>query len=142
MAIGLPDYSRGIRPGYGSGQNKAGYKVVLKNDTTPLATISGKGMIYGGYVRVEYTSSLSDSGLFLYVDDEKLGSIGFETLDRWNLDVEHSYPVYKRKYDDTNFIYVVAFSHGITFEKNIRIEYIEAGGKTPTAWWQIIYALI
>ena len=154
MAEGLPDYLRGIditlqalaeltnRPKYGSGQNAAGYRVVTANDQTILTTILGKGMIYGGYVRVEFTQTLDANGVFLYVDDEKLGSIGFEALDRWNLDVEHSYPVYKRKYDDTNFIYVIAFSHGFTFEESLRIDYLEGNGVTPTAWWQILYALV
>lgn len=154
MAKGLPDYYRGVdiilqsiaeitnRPKYGSGQNAAGYHVVTANAQTILAQITGKGMIYGGYVRIEYTSTQAGGGVFLYVDDEKLGSIGFDALRKWGMTVEHSYPVYLRTFDDVNFIYTVAFSHGFTFEESLRLDYIETDGTTPTAWWQIIYALV
>lgn len=116
--------------------------MVTANDQTILRTILGKGIIYGGYVRVMYSSTQAGSGVFLYVDDEKLGSIGFDALRIWGLNVEHSYPVYLRAFDDVNFVYAVAFSHGFTFEESLRIDYVEGDGTTPIVWWQIIYALI
>lgn len=142
MANGMPDYHRVIRPKYGAGESDAGFKVAIANDSRELTTILGKGMIYGGYLRVEYTASIVGDALFLYVDEEKIGVIGFNSLNKWSLSVEHSYPFYIRTFDDVNFIYVVAFSHGFTFERSFRLDYVESNGRTPQPWWQIIYSLM
>lgn len=142
MANGMPDYQRIIRPRYGAAQNVALFKTVTANDQVKLTEIVGKGMIYGGYLRVEHTASIAGDSLFLYVDEEKVGAIGFTALTRWNLSVEHSYPIYIRTYDDVNFIYAVAFSHGFTFDKSFQLYYTETNGQTPKPWWQIIYSLI
>jgi len=154
MASGLPDYYRGVdvayqalsqmivRPKYGGAQSVDGYLAVTASDQSILFTISGKGMIYGGYVKVEFTSSQKDSGFLIYTDGAKFGTAGFEALNMFGITLEHSYPLYLRKYDDVNFVYCMALSHGVTFETSLRLDYLEQHGATPTVWYHVIYALI
>lgn len=154
MAAGLPDYFRGVdialqalsevivRPKYGGIQSVSGHGTVGANIETLLAEVSGRGMLYGGFLRLEYTSSQKNGAFYLYVDGEWPGLASFEELNKFGITVEHSYPVYIRKYDDTSFIYCVAVSHGITFESSFKLTYVEADSTTPEIWYRVIYALI
>lgn len=142
MSSGLPDFLTNIRPRYGGAQAESTYKVVTANDQTTLLSITGKGMVYGGFLRLEHTTSQKDSGIWVYVDDEKLSVDTFEALKNYGLDVEHSYAIYLRKCDETNFRYCVALSYGITFESKFEILYSEAHGGTPKVYCRVIYALM
>ena len=154
MASGLPDYYRGVdiayqalaqvtnRPKYGGAQSADGYLAVAASQENTLFTISGKGMTYGGYVKVEYASSQKDSGFLIYLDGGLFGTAGFEALNKFGLTLENSHPLYLRKYDDVNFIYCMALSRGITFESSFSLAYLEQHGTTPTVWYHVIYALI
>lgn len=142
MASGLPDYGIGVRPVYGGGQRNAGGKLVTASDDTNLLTISGKGMVYGGYVLLDYSSSQVNSIPVIAVDDKKICNITFGTLNKFRMDAPGKYPVVLTIYDEVNFIYGVVFSYGITFETELGLSYIERHGTTPTVNYSIIYALI
>jgi len=142
MARGLPDYFKETRPRFGGAQDKSSYNIVTANDETILATITGKGVIYGGFIKLKHTATQKNSGIFVYVDEEKLGVTDFEDLELHGLTVENSYPFYLRKYDDVNFRYCVALSRDITFETKLEISYVETHGETPKVWYRVIYALI
>lgn len=142
MSSGLPDYLGGIRPRYGGAEDSSGFKVVTANDQTILTTISGKGMIYGGVLRVGPASNQKNSAIWVYVDDEKLSVDSFGSLNLWGMTKEHCYPVYLIMYDDVNLAYAVGISHGITFETSLQLMYSEVYGSTPIVTYRVIYALV
>lgn len=142
MASGLPDYSNVVRPAYGGGQRLASSKTVTASDDTTLLTITGKGMVYGGYILLDHTASQVNSIPVLAADGKKICSIKFDTLNKYNMVSPGKYPVFLTKFDNVNFIYGVAFSYGITFETEIAMNYIEAHGATPVVNYSLIYTLM
>jgi len=142
MPSGMPDYWETIRPRFGGAKAESTFTVVTANDQTVLLSISGKGMIYGGHLRLAYTVSQKNSGIWVYVDNEKLSVDTFEALKNYGLVVENSYVIYLRSFDDVNFRYCVALSYGITFENKFEVMFSEVHGGTPTVYCRVIYALV
>jgi len=154
MSHGLPDYYRGVdiayqalselinRPKYGGAQRTAGSVAVTANDTTQLISVSAKGMIYGGYLFLDHTATQKNSIFILKVDGNIIGYLSADGGNAYNINIEHNSPVYLRKYDDTNFIYCMALSHGITFETSFTVEYEEKHGGTPTLSYRVVYAVV
>lgn len=154
MASGLPDYYRGVdvayqalsqmivRPKYGGGQTTSAAVVVTANDDTVLITVSGKGMLYGGVLLFDYTSTQKNSIPVLAVDDKKIGAIKYDTLNKYSISKGGFYPVVLTIFDDVNFIYGVSFSYGLTFETELGVSFIEAHGTTPSVYCSVVYALI
>jgi len=154
MAHGLPDFYRGVdiayqalselinRPKYGGCKRSTGTMIVTANANNTLFSLSGKGMIYGGLVQTSYSASQKDALIVFYIDgalilNEKLAHLNTNVIDK-----PRSYPLVLNKYDDTNFIYAVTFSYGITFETSILLIYQENDGGTPAVGYKIFYALI
>lgn len=142
MASGLSDYYKGIRPSYGGGKQTTIETEVDAGESTILSTITGKGMLYGGVMLFEYTSTQKNSIPVLAVDGKKLCAIKYATLNKYKIYGGRTYPVVLTIYDDVNFIYGVAFSYGITFETELGISYIELHDTTPTVYCNIIYTLL
>jgi len=142
MAHGLPDYYRGMRPRYGEAQLLRVAETVTANDTTLIGSISGKGMIYGGHVCLDYTSVQGQSEVALFVDDNDIGSKRFDRLLQYGLFGKHSYATYLLKKDELNYVYVAGILPGITFETSFKIYYTERHGTTPGVAARVIYALI
>jgi len=154
MVSGLPDFYSGVdvklqelsqlivRPKYGGGLSTTSVITVAANTDTILATIAGKGMVYGGVVLFDYTSEQKNSIPVMAVDGEKLGAIKYETLNKYGIRQGQQYPVTLTIYDNVNFVYGVAFSYGVTFETELSVSFIELHGGTPTVYCDIIYALI
>ncbi len=142
MAAGTPDYYRTIRQSFGGAKTVTSFKAVTANDETILTVITGKGIIYGGYIWVDHTVSQKDSKLIIVVDGEKISMETFANLNAHHIDRDHAYTVYMRKYDEENYIYVAAVSSGITFEENFAIDYYEAHGETPVLHWRVFYTLL
>ncbi len=142
MASGLPDYKIGVRLAYGQARQKAGGLIVKASDITEILSVTGKGVIYGGAVIVDYTASQNGSFVMLEVDDVQLSSANFFTLEAYGLDKQYCFPFYLMKYDDVNFVYTVGVMEGITFESGLRYLYEEINGDTPTVTGFLIYALM
>lgn len=154
MTRGLPDYYRGVdiayqalaqmivRPKYGGGLATWGSAVVTANAETTLITVSGKGMIYGGVVFLDHTSSQKTGIARLKADGNLLADMSFEGMNKHNIINPWSYPFYLLKFDEANFVYTVATSFGLTFETNFELAYFEQEGETPTVRFDICYALI
>lgn len=154
MATGLPDYYRGIdvtyqtlselmnRPKYGAANVAYGELVVTASAETVIVTVNGKGMVYGGVVALDHTSTQSLGIPRLYVDGSIVADSALTFLNKYGLDVENSYGIYLRVFDETNFVYGAGFSRGITFETSIEVRYREVNGSTPSVAVLLVYALI
>jgi len=142
MAVGLPDYYRGIRPRYGAARLLRQTKTVVANDTTVIDIVEGRGMIYGGDLVVLPGFAQGQSEFTLFVDEKDIGSSRFDRcLERGHIE-KHSYAYYLIKMDNVNFIYCVGIMPGITFEKSFQLSYTERHGTTPDVKIRVVYALI
>ncbi len=142
MAIGLPDYSRAIRPTYGGALLLPAVKTVSINSRTTMISVAGKGMIYGGYFALVYTSTQKNSIPEVWCDGNSISDLRFVDLNTLGLSKQGVYTTVLTKYDDVNFEYCAAISYGITFEKTLTIIYFEKHGTTPNVACAICFALV
>jgi len=154
MAHGLPDWYRGVdiayqalaqmitRPTYGGAVRTYGLATTLPNDELVFTAITGKGMVYGGYVRFDHTASQKNSKVRLYLDGNMVLDRSFYNMDKYNFIYPGAYPLVKGVYDDTNFVYSALIAYGMTFETSISLAYDEQHGETFNLYWGIVYALV
>jgi len=154
MAHGLPDYNRGVdvayqalsqmivRPKYGGAVRTSGGLVVTASVETLLCTVSGKGMIYGGWIRLDHTSTQKDSGVIMAVDGDDIFSMSFDGGIKYGITYPRCSPMILQLFDDVNFIYSVGISYGITFETEVKLSYQEEHVQTPSVGYNLVYALI
>lgn len=154
MASGRPDYFRGVdityqtlaqitnRPKYGGALSAGGAEVMPANEELSLALITGKGMIYGGYIWVDYSASQAEGLVSLYVEGTLILAIDLLDLKKFCIDRAWAGPFYIMNYDDVDFIYSLGVSYGLTFESSFEFRYTERDGGTPIVYFDIVYALI
>lgn len=142
MAIGLPDYSRGIRPGYGAPMSSDGSKVVAALGYTPLLEVTGKGMLYGGLVFLNHDSTQASGEVLLVVDGRYMITQSFYNLNLLGVNAPGYFPIILIKYDETNFIYAVGLGYGVTFDESLAVVYNELNTTTPTVFALLMYAVV
>lgn len=154
MAHGLPDYYRGIdiayqtlttqvvRPAYGGAQNSRATVAVAANSWTELVSVGGKGICYGGYVHVHYTSPQKNSLVKIEYDGALTASKSFYILNHNNLNNEKCCPIFLLKYDEVNFNHSVGLEYGITFDSSLKLFYKEQHGGTPNVNYNLVYAKV
>lgn len=154
MASGLPDYYRGIdityqtlgqvinRPKYGAALSLATAAVVLANTKTTLATILGKGMIYGGVLFCFNGGGQALAEPILEIDTNEFYPVNLSNLSGYNMVVERCNPFYILRYDAVTNIYSVGISHGYTFETGFKMIFEEKDGRTPAVSTRVAYALV
>lgn len=130
------------RPKYGGALLVHGSVAVTAGQINTLVGVDGKGMIYGGYVYLDYANSQSAGQVRMLADDQTLNYDSFSLLNNFGVTEPGRSAVFLSKYDDTNFIYCAGLSHGITFETSIELKYFENQGYTPTVHYRLVYALI
>ena len=142
MASGTPDYIREVREKFGAGKIATGSLVVTANSLNELLSITGKGVIYGGFV---YQTSLSSQRFGItYLVIDSLMSIGssYWFLNNYNITIPNSYPMTITKYDEVDYQYAVTISPAIKFESSFKLYYQETQGAAPTIYYSINYALL
>ncbi len=154
MASGLPDYYRGVdvayqalaqmivRPKYGGAISSIGELTVTASSANTVVAVAGKGMIYGGFVYLDYTSTQKNSKVWLEVDGQQLNDERFLDLQLYSLLDPRVCVLSLLKYDDVDFVYAAGFSYGVTFESTLKLIYSELHGTTPNLFFNLTYALI
>jgi len=130
------------RPKYGGAQSSSGSTAVTANDTTILTNVSGKGMTYGAFIALDHDASQKNSIPQLIIDGQVMSSTKFYSMWLYNIGYAGSFPIVLNWYDDTDFVYCVTVSYGLTFETNVALRYYEDHGDTPTVHYRLVYALI
>lgn len=130
------------RPKYGAVKCDTSYLDIRAGELETLVTITDRGIIYGGYVLLDYGSTQQQSFVTLVIDGQPTVSNSFESLVKYGLNRHRSSIVNILTYDDINFIYSVGLAHDITFESTVLLQYKENHGTTPRAYYGLIYATI
>ena len=129
------------RPKYGAANVALANMIECSaGEWTPLITVSGRGVIYGG--RVNITEAWNDSDFIaMEIDGTELGSTGMSQMWGWG----DTYPMpgwfYITRYDKTMPRLHLKIPTGITFETSARIKYY-ATATDRTVWGQLLYALV
>jgi len=154
MVSGLPDYYRGmdvafqalaqmtVRPNFGGALLETGQTEVIANDEKSLFAIDGKGMIYGGVVWLDAANSQANAQVRLKTDDVTLSDISFLRMIDYGIRNPRSWPVTINTYNNSDYIYSVGISYGVTFESKVEIVYFEDNGRTPNVHYRLVYTLI
>ena len=142
MVSGTPDFYRTIRQTFGGAKAKTGGVNVDASATTELASVNGKGMIYGGVIYVAEAATQKASVPLLFIDGVQITQTSFEAMRARNVRYENTQPLYLLQFDEINFQYCVGFSRGVTFEKSFKISYQENHGDTPSVAFEVIYAIL
>ncbi|KKN33021.1 hypothetical protein LCGC14_0807900 [marine sediment metagenome] len=130
------------RPKYGSAQLGEYEDTITIDPVISLLSVSGTGMIYGGYLTI-FTASSSLTALFkIIIDGTTLFNLTLRDVVDININKENSYVAYSLLIDEAEFEYSLAISRGITFESSIQFLFRRTPGLDSTVRLKIFYAVI
>ena len=154
MASGLPDFYRSVdlakqskaelivRPKFGGGILSAGQLTVTDGVLNNLVQINGKGMVYGGSIWLDFTSTQANSEVWLGIDGVNIAGLSMIRLKDYNIVDPGKAVITLNTYDSVNKIYSVGISYGLTFETRLDLKYYERHDVKPTVHYRIIYTLL
>ena len=142
MGIGLPDFwtswserAKGAKH-IGVSVNIAGGK---KNR---IILVNGKGVVLGGAVIAYQDVAQKDDCVSVIVDDHDFTGYEIEFLNKFGFNKNEHTSVFVMKYDESNAIYTVGITRGLSFEKNFGVIYTERSGVDRTIVILLDYVLI
>lgn len=142
MAAGMPDYQSIVRPKYGGAWSRGGSKYVDANKITDLVYVEGRGILYGGSLWLDFTSTQVDSIPRFTVDKSLLNNLSFHRLDEYCIDRPGTMPLTLNRFDIVNHVYSVSLGYGITFEYGISLSYEEVYNEQVQVHYRLVYALL
>jgi len=116
-------------PSYGGARYIQSSGSVEPGDDVVIASITGAGIIYGGFIVITDERTPERGGIGIDIDGTGFPSLTFARLDEAQIYERNNWFVYLRKYDTTNYFYVLAFTPGVTFDSSYKVHY----GRIPTA---------
>ena len=145
MAKGMPDWSTDLRIAQGAiGPDWFSDAAVL-NDITTVHDMSGKGIVFGGYLRA-YGSSPNpqNDSVRLYIDGTLVTNPTFTALYTWGAQIRDTSPIVLARYDLVNLMMTFAYGHGIVFNESIKVEFSHSGTNTvaPSLISELFHTLI
>jgi len=143
MPRGYPDYfGQSIFPKYGGARRKSFYSVIVANTENDIVVVSGKGVIFGGWLYSNYGSKQEDDIIRIYVDEIESVYHTWLGLGRQNIANGNPTPVSISRYEPFEEKYCLIIGEGVTFDTQFKITYEETGGYTPTIQCELYYSLI
>lgn len=130
------------RPKYGGSVGAVLTKNVPAGQTMTLVTLSGKGMIYGGWIRGINAVEMPEAMLQLYLDGALIQYNSWEGLNLAQIDKAHMAIMYLTLYDNATYKYCVGISYGYTFEQSLKIEFVNDSAGAAGITGRCFYALI
>lgn len=110
--------------------------------TKTLGTVTGKGMVYGGFIASQGVDIQHDDYLSLVIDGTTIYIPTFEQSVAWNQIRPNGPVLYLTIFDEVLFRYAMMVGPGVTFETSFVIRYTEAHGRTPAVSVGLMYALV
>jgi hypothetical protein len=154
MVTGYPDYQRNInlaaqsadqliqRPKYGAAQIMAGQDTIASGVLSTIASLTVRGIIYGGYISTQALVDASSSVITLIIDGVTVFLDSYENLNtRKIIDIYQDY-LYLSKYSSIPYSYAVVFSPDTTFESSIIIKLKNNIAASMTYSFNFIYSTI
>jgi len=127
---------------YGGAESEYDWKNCPGGAEISLHTVNGKGMIYGGYIRMLGILAAFVDRPIILIDDKVVSDLKYSELYEYGiLDVSVG-PLFLTAYDRITGIYNVGISGGITFENTVELRYDSNTGVAKPVRYGIIYALV
>ncbi len=130
------------RPKFGSSQQAVYSSTVGPQGTTTIISITGKGMIYGGFVSVVVNQQQSADFVIVIIDGVSFVGSSFFLSNRDQIINPSNDLFVLQRFDDINFRYKFGISYGFTFEESIVVQYIELHSNTFSILAKLYYALV
>lgn len=130
------------RPKYGGsvGDDFSGAQVGVGE--LSLYTLTGKGMIYGGWLKAQDTIDGGSSFWRITLDGAAVYYGAFSAQPVFSFPGVNSSIIYCTKYDTVDHYYFFVFGRGFTFETSIAISYNNLGAGAASVDGFLFYALI
>lgn len=129
------------RPKYGAAVSLFFTKLITTEDTSTIFSISGKGMIYGGWLDANGVGIHSDDAPEFYIDGALVQELSFNDMLSGHVVVPSISPYVLLRYDQVGFKYTVGAVYGYTFESGIVMKYVNVNGSNVSVGGLIYYAL-
>jgi hypothetical protein len=130
------------RPTYGEGEKSSFSTSVAAMDDSDLVTITGTGIIYGGYLYNYDYNIHSNDIVTVTIDGNQIFSDSYYNMNTNNLTHMYGAPVYLTLYDTENYKNGLSLSPGFTFESNFVLNYNNPYGNSTFVKGMIYYATI
>lgn len=132
-----------VRPAYGAAEVEAGSQAISYSTTYTVVSISGRGVIYFGWIFTPGATAANQETMEVWVDGVKVLSSDMLTIYQNEMFTPGSGLLYVVGWDREHTRYRVCFTPGLTFEATFELK-IKGSylGITPDYSWNVIYALI
>ena len=153
MAKGAQDYyqiiditaqsiaSLATRPTYGGvGTTYANFSVT-NGQNKEMISITGQGIIYGGYILLYASAEVVNFRCFPTIDGHSAVYQSVETIKTMNLIRPHGLTPTLIFQDEVNFDYALIIEGGVTFESTYKYNLYNLDAAAVNSWVYLYYAL-
>ena len=132
------------RPKYGAAQVATYYDVITEDDADALIDISGTGMVYGGYISLDFTGNPNYTLFSVAIDGVFSNWESLYSLNALQIVDPGMWILYEKYYSEENDKYILALTPGVTFETGFAIVFYNLllSGASATVHSELWYALI
>lgn len=134
MTRGGPDWFKGweafgtgvrlrVFPAYGGAIRATGTIVTPATEYKTLVSITGLGIIYGGFIWVDADTDHETDDVDLLIDDVTVCHLTFREAAKFNLDHPNAAPLWIAARDPFLFRYSMGISPGMTFDESVKVNY-------------------
>ena len=153
MATGYPDWVTPIsivaqalaelvnRPAYGVPKTLFFGETVAPNTFKLVGSVTGKGMMYGGFIAWSSAGECKNTEIELYLDGVLAIRYGPAALLQAGLLNNGSCYIYLLNYDDVNKEFSIGFSYPITFETSLAVYIDTYNDANHSVTMRLLYAL-
>lgn len=132
-----------VRPAYGAAEVEEGSQAISYTTTYTVVSISGRGVIYFGWIYTGHPTMGNQEAIYVEVDGVEVLSTSLLGVYQNEMFAPGSGLLYIVGWDRHNTRWRACFTPGLTFETTFELK-IKGSmlGITPDYSWDIIYALI
>lgn len=107
------------RPKYGAAELLSSLDEVTTDGLTPIVSVSGTGMLYGGFMHFSAAELTNTASVDVIIDNATIFTLTFSSLFLFGPVFPQSYIGYLQIYNIVDHIFSIGFSYGVTFESSI-----------------------
>lgn len=127
---------------FGTPQLSSGSPTVTAGETKTITSLSGRGVIYFGFIYIVGSALSTELLLSLTIDGVLVSQKSPYQLYLYGITENLSAPVYLRQYDTINGRFSLVFSSNITFETSVLITLSNFSLVTESTAFNILFATI
>lgn len=113
------------RPTYGEGEEAIATEIVSAGTTESIITISGTGVLYGGWVTISDTNNHFNDKPKIYIDGNYFAGVSFNSLfnNGFIKNSKYLFNLTRKEFDSPHYRAVACIGSGVTFETSLQLQY-------------------